>query len=214
MRIGLIRHFPVQHPMPSGWMNAAQIHAWRDDYDRAAVTVSDIDLGPTAWRRCISSDVERAFVTARSVFTGEIARTPQLREPELAAFRTGRLRLPPRGWRWLLRAAWLTAHRSQRAARDDFLGRVRAMAETLESATEDTLVVSHAGMMAYLSRELRRRGFAGPKLRIAEPARLYVFERNQAPAPAPARGPEPVCVPGERDEISRAKFRKSGEGKR
>jgi len=39
-------------------------------------------------------------------------------------------------------------------------------------------VVSHAGVMLYLSEELRRRGFAGPKLGIAKHARVYLFERK------------------------------------
>jgi hypothetical protein len=43
---------------------------------------------------------------------------------------------------------------------------------------QDTLVVSHAGMMAYLSAELRRRGFAGPKLRWAKHATAYIYEKN------------------------------------
>jgi len=41
----------------------------------------------------------------------------------------------------------------------------------------DTLVVSHAGVMLYLRKELLRRGFRGPSFRLAEPGRLYVLER-------------------------------------
>ncbi|HEX5218863.1 MAG TPA: hypothetical protein VFZ59_04800 [Verrucomicrobiae bacterium] len=41
----------------------------------------------------------------------------------------------------------------------------------------DTLVVSHAGVMMYLSDELRRRGFAGPKLRTPKHAIAYIYER-------------------------------------
>ena len=50
--------------------------------------------------------------------------------------------------------------------------------------TGDTLVVSHAGMMAYLSADLRRRGYSGPKLRIAKHATLYTYEKNPVPMPA------------------------------
>jgi hypothetical protein len=52
-----------------------------------------------------------------------------------------------------------------------------ALAERLSASDQDTLVVSHAGMMAYLSAELRRRGFAGPKLRIAKYATAYIYEK-------------------------------------
>jgi hypothetical protein len=40
------------------------------------------------------------------------------------------------------------------------------------------LIVSHAGMMFYLRKELLRRGFYGPKFGIADNGRLYVFERK------------------------------------
>lgn len=188
MRIGLIRHFPVNHPMPAGWMTAAEIHAWRQRYDETEVTVVTVELGTTTWERCLSSDLERAYVTAKAVFAGEIERTPLLREPHLAEFRTGALRLPPSGWRWALRLAWLTGHRSQRAARDDFARRVKAVADLFESDERDTLVVSHAGMMAFLRRELMKRGFVGPKFGTADHGRLYVFERKRVETVALGRG--------------------------
>jgi len=73
--------------------------------------------------------------------------------------------------------AWLTGHQSQRPARDDLHRRVRAIVDQLEAEPGDTLVVSHAGVMFFLRKELARRGFRGPRFRLAEHARLYVFER-------------------------------------
>lgn len=52
-----------------------------------------------------------------------------------------------------------------------------SIADHLSAVEQDTLVVSHAGMMAYLSAELRRRGFLGPKLRIARHATAYLYEK-------------------------------------
>jgi len=54
---------------------------------------------------------------------------------------------------------------------------VKQVADLLESMRHDVLVVSHAGMMAYLSAELQRRGFIGPKLRTPRHAVLYVYEK-------------------------------------
>ena len=62
----------------------------------------------------------------------------------------------------------------------DFRRRVLAMGDRLSGMDGDTLVVSHAGMMMYLSQELRRRGFAGPKLRIPRHAIAYIYERPDA----------------------------------
>jgi len=162
-------------------MTAADLEAWRQRYDSAAAQPNESKLDPAEWQRCYSSDVTRAFVTARALYPGEIVQTPLLREPDVAPFQTGRLRLPVWVWRWILRLAWVTGHRSQRASRDDFISRVRAVADLAESAEGgDVLLVSHAGMLAYLRRELVRRGYRGPKFRIAEHARLYVFERPTA----------------------------------
>jgi broad specificity phosphatase PhoE len=177
VRIGLIRHFLVEQPLPTGWMTAADLHEWRMRYDSARVISSPIELGSVKWEACVSSDLERATATARAAFDGEIEITSLLREPELGSFRTGNLRLPIWLWRASLRYCWLTGHRSQRPCRDVFHSRVNTMADSLERRRENTLVVSHAGMMAYLSTALRKRGYAGPKLRIARHAQLYVYEK-------------------------------------
>jgi broad specificity phosphatase PhoE len=79
-------------------------------------------------------------------------------------------------WRGVFGISWALGHRSQRACRDDFRRRVTAVADLLEGAVENTLVVSHAGMMMYLSAELRRRGFLGPKLRRPRHATLYCYQ--------------------------------------
>ena len=180
MRIGLIRHFPVAEPLPAGWKTAAELAEWRQRYDLANTLIGQADLGTGVWDRCLASDLPRAEATARAIFSGSIELTDLLREPEFAPFRTGRLRLPVWLWRWVLMLTWLTGHRSQRACRDDFRRRVQAAADCLCALNGDTLVVSHAGMMAYLSAELRRRGFSGQKLRVAEHAKLYIYEKTQS----------------------------------
>jgi len=177
MRIGLVRHFPVQEAWPSGWVTSADLQRWRVRYDAAEPIVGPIDVSAVAWQCCFSSDLKRAYVTAQTAHPGEIIRTPLVREAETLPFATGRLRLPLWGWRWVFRLAWLTGHKSQRPARDDLHRRVRALADLLEAEPVATLVVSHAGLMHYLRKELLRRGFQGPGFRPAEHGRLYVFER-------------------------------------
>jgi broad specificity phosphatase PhoE len=177
MRIGLLRHFPVEQPIINGWKTAAEIHAWRQHYDASPAILGECDLEPNHWHECLSSDMERTLTTAAALFNGPIQKTPLLREPELAQFQTGNLRLPMWMWRWVLRFAWMTGHASQRAGRDEFHDRVKQAADLLQSKSHNVLVISHAGMMAYLSAELRRRGYAGPKLRIPRHAELYVYEK-------------------------------------
>ena len=177
MRIGLVRHFPVQEAWPSGWITSADLQQWRGRYDASEPIIGPIDVGGHAWQHCFSSDLKRAFATAQEAYSGTIVQTPLLREVETPPFSTGRLRLPLWAWRWVFRLAWLTGHKSQRAARDDLHRRVRAMVDLLEAEPVDTLVVSHAGMMLFLRKELIRRGFQGPNFRLADHGRLYVLER-------------------------------------
>ena len=180
MRIGLLRHFPVEQKFPTGWKTASELIAWRGRYDLADTVVGEADLGGGGWRACIASDLPRTQVTASAVFSGEIETTALLREPQFDQFRTGNLRLPVWAWQWVLRLSWLTGHRSQRDCRDEFRQRVLAAADRMCAFDDDTLVVSHAGMMAYLSAELRRRGFSGPKLRIPKHATVYTYEKASA----------------------------------
>lgn len=178
MRLGLVRHFPVTEPWPRGWVTSADLQRWRVRYDAAEPIISPIDVSAVKWQRCLSSDLRRAFVTAQTAYTGTITQTPLLRETDVPSLPTGDLRLPVWGWRMLLRFLWFAGHPSQRAARDEFRRRIKAIADLLEQEPEDTLVVSHAGVMFFLRKELLRRGFVGPKFGLAETARLYVFERT------------------------------------
>lgn len=177
MRIGLLRHFPVDQDLPRGWRTAADLQAWCESYDLASVSIGHFDLGGVVWQACISSDLPRTSMTASAIFDGEIKQTALLREPQFARFKTGKLRLPVWAWRGLLHLSWMTGHRSQRACRDEFRRRVTVVADQLSATDQDTLVVSHAGMMAYLGAELRRRGFVGPRLRIARHAKVYLYEK-------------------------------------
>jgi broad specificity phosphatase PhoE len=195
VRIGLIRHFPVELAMPSGWKTAAQLHTWRQDYESAGVREVPADLGGFTWSLCIASDVRRAYVTANAIFSGPVTQTELLREAQFAEFQTGKLRLPVWVWRLMLLLSWTAGHRSQRACRDEFRRRVLELADRLEAGTDDTLVVSHAGMMAYLSTELRRRGFNGPKFRLAKHAHVYVYEKTSKPdSGGESRGLTNGCV--------------------
>jgi hypothetical protein len=156
---------------------AADMQAWMREYDTSQVIPAPVDLGGTCWQRCYASTSSRALATAQSIYSGPIIKTDLLCEPVIQPFKTGRLKLPLFGWRWLLRLAWLTSHSSQRAVKQRFLADIEAAVEMLRSgAGETTLVVCHAGVMMFLRKELLRRGFQGPKFRMAEHGRLYVFE--------------------------------------
>jgi len=177
MQIGLVRHFPVHETWPRGWVTSADLQQWRGRYDASEPIVGPIDVSAVKWQRCFSSDLRRAVVTAQVAYSDRITQTPLLREADVPALPTGNLRLPVWGWRWLLRFTWFTGHSSQRAARDEFHHRIKVIADLLEQEPVDTLVVSHAGVMFFLRKELLGRGFTGPKFGLAETAKLYLFEK-------------------------------------
>ena len=177
VHVGLIRHFPVRQDFPRGWRTAEELRRWYESYDLADITPTDFDLGGIAWKVCLTSDLPRAHRTAERIFSGPLERTPLLREARFAPFATGGLRLPVAVWKGLLRLTWMTGHRSQRACRDDMRERVLRVADRLTAANRDTLVVSHAGTMVFLSRELRHRGFSGPRFQVAVHAKVYLFSR-------------------------------------
>lgn len=163
-----------------GRLTAADLIAWRARYDRAEALVGEVHGDRADWRLSLGSDQPRAVVTTQVVFAGQIEATAQLREPQFAEFQTGGLRLPVWARRAVLSLTWMTGYRSQRACRGEFQRRVMAVADRLGAGNVDTLIVSQAGMMASLNAELRRRGFTGPKLRIARHATVYTYRRNDA----------------------------------
>jgi broad specificity phosphatase PhoE len=180
LKIGLVRHLPVlDMSMPSGLLTARDLIDWRDKYDTANIVDARLDPHDIPWRRCFSSDLPRAIRTAQQLFDGPIEQTPLLREPHVAEFATGNLRLPATLWHWVLRASWMIGHSSQQEARDEFRGRMKEFeTSVLSSIDEDTLIVSHAGVMLFLREILTRLGFTGPQYRLAEHGKLYLFERS------------------------------------
>jgi broad specificity phosphatase PhoE len=178
VKIGLVRHFKVKSEQPARWITAQEIHQWLQDYDCAEIEMSIGDLGSHSFSRCFSSNCTRAVRTAEALYPGRIEQTQLLREPNIRCFQTGSLKLPYAGWRWVLRLAWLTSHRSQLEAKQGFLQNIRTFASTLSGQTgPDTLIVSHAGVMIFLRKELLKQGFRGPKFTIPEHGRLYLFEK-------------------------------------
>lgn len=179
VRIGLMRHFEVRKPMPDKWLTSSELMTWLDGYNQAEVIARPLDLGGIAWQKCYSSNLSRAFVTAQAAFSGEIEQRAELREAEVHPFGTGGLRLPILAWQWVLRLAWYSSHASQRQAKATFMARVSHVStEILDRAEGDILIVSHAGMMSYLRKELMAKGFKGPKYSIAQNGQFYVFEKT------------------------------------
>ncbi|GAA0841593.1 hypothetical protein GCM10008915_39260 [Bifidobacterium pullorum subsp. gallinarum] len=82
MRIGLARHFRVNHYPQQTWMTSSQFNAWVEEYNQADIEPID-DNHYMEWDICFSSDLSRAVQTAEMMHQGPVITTPQLREIEV-----------------------------------------------------------------------------------------------------------------------------------
>jgi len=178
MKIGLVRHFKVKQPFPTGMrISAEDIAEWFRTYDEAEVEEGSTDLGGVEWKACYASDLPRAIYTAEKIYGGPIERMRELRELPAPKFRTS-VKLPFLGWGLLIRFSYLI----NRQTRQDIKAaktRINTVLDQAESQNDGhVLIVSHGALMAYMRKELIRRGFRGPKFALAENGKLYIFENR------------------------------------
>ncbi|MEK4534487.1 histidine phosphatase family protein [Peribacillus sp. FSL K6-1552] len=178
MKIGLVRHFKVAHEFPTGkYVTADDMNQWFKDYDVADIIYGTTLLDDEEWKRCYCSDMSRAVKTAEHIYPGEVNQMEELREipsPPL----NGNVKLP-----FILWAIWIrccsVVNKQTRAEIKIAEKRInKVLDELLAKGEQDVLIVSHAALMVYMRKELIRRGFAGPKFKIASNGKLYVFERK------------------------------------
>ncbi|MWC30172.1 histidine phosphatase family protein [Paenibacillus sp. MMS18-CY102] len=180
--IGLVRHYPVQLPLRPRRCDAEQFAGWCDRYNSAAVKLPAFpSVGATEWDACLSSDMRRAVATAQHIYgeKGGIVFTNKLREIELAPFWNTRLRLPLLLWAAVARAAWYASHQSQPESKKQARTRAAALADQLMryGGEKRVLLVSHGAFLLVLQRELRRRGYRGPRIMHASHGKPYIMKR-------------------------------------
>ena len=178
MKVGLLRHFRVNKPLPKGRLIAqSDLLQWFDETEAAEVEVTEVELGDTQWQKCYTSDLPRALDTAKYVFEGEIIPTSQLREVKLYPLFRWNLRLPLLLWAVFTKFAFNTSHRSQLESPALLSRRVEGVLDDILASEEDILIISHGLIMLTLKSELKRRGFKGPDFKTALNGKLYVFEK-------------------------------------
>jgi broad specificity phosphatase PhoE len=178
MRIGLMRHFKVTRGYPSGLFSSHDLMNWVDEYNASEVEESEVDLGGVDWKICYSSTLPRAEITARRAFKGEITFLEELREIRLSPFFRSNIKLPLPVHLMFIRLAWLMKHPSQNPGKQEVFQQISRTADRItQSKDDDVLIVCHGGIMMFMSKELLKRGFKGPKLgRHIEHGNVYVFE--------------------------------------
>ncbi len=178
MKIGLVRHFKVNHPLPEKkLLSKQQVIDWFAGYDRTEdLGYKAVDLGDHQWKRCYSSTMTRAIHTAGHIYQGKITQIPELCELDILHRLSGRFRLPLLVWAVIVRIKSF----SKNSDTDSFnAGITKFLDGLVTSGQTDTLIVSHWFVMRVLRKELLRRGFSGKRFKSGEYGTLYVFEKEE-----------------------------------
>jgi len=177
MKIGLIRHFKVKRGYPNKLVTKDELLKWVEEYDASDVLENDIDLCNVDWKRCYSSDLPRAEVTAKKAFEGNVFFLPELREIKLSPFFQRNIKLPLVLHILIIRIAWLFNHKSQQEKKSDVMKRINETLDKILLNEEDVLIVGHGGIMMFMRKELLKRGFTGEKFKRPENGKIYLFEK-------------------------------------
>lgn len=176
MRIGLVRHFRVVDDTKELWMTSDEFNSWVKYYDQCDIAISE-NVERTDWDYCYSSNQQRALKTAGHLFHGEVNPTALLREVDIKAITSTKLKLPRSVWLALGRLGWLLNHPSQEEKKHTLV-RVRKIIDEIESSPyNNVLVASHGAVMVVLRSELKRRGYRGSYYFKPKNGKLYLFEK-------------------------------------
>src|SRR5881628_791093 len=149
-RLVLVRHGESAHVHHGGLLATADVHAWRDAYDRAGITErsappeSLVRLAASA-TQIVASDLPRAIASADRVARGRAVETsPLLREIPLAIPDLP-IRLPLAGWGMAIHLGWSYRILRGRHAPSDEMARVAAAMTWLQQlpGADLTVVVTH-----------------------------------------------------------------------
>ena len=180
MKIGLVRHFKVNHPFPDKFLMSRQdVIKWFEDYDQSQnFLLKDVDLGDVAWTKCYASTMLRAIHTAKHIYPGNIEQVDQLKEFDILHTLPGKVRLPFLVWGTIVRIKSM----SRRKETERFANDIETFVDSLlEMEHQNILIVSHWFVMRIIRNQLIRRGFQGPGFKSNDYGKLYLFEdRNPA----------------------------------
>ncbi|SET37404.1 Broad specificity phosphatase PhoE [Natronincola peptidivorans] len=174
MKIGLMRHFKVDKPLPEKRMiTPTEVNLWYQEYETAAIVDGKVDLGNIEWKNCFSSDLSRAVSTAKKIYNGNIIVMEELRELQPDLFVKRNIKLPFVLWLIIIRVRLFIFYRLT----EDFRRKLSVALDKILESQEDVLIVSHGFVMIFMRRELIKRGFKGPSFKSPVNGKLYIFEK-------------------------------------
>jgi hypothetical protein len=175
MRIGLVRHFKVNHPFPERrCLTKSDVLKWFTDYDSTLnLEYKKVDLSDIHWKHCYSSPMLRAVNTANHIFDGQITEIAELKELDILHRLSDKWKLPFLVWGLIVRVKSFSSNKDTDKFKNEIIAFVDKLIATNES---DVLIVSHWFVMRVIKKELIKRGFTGRNFKSNEYGTLYVFE--------------------------------------
>ncbi len=175
MKIGLVRHFKVKKEFPKRiFITSNELLQWLEEYDVAELDDKEVYIDESIWKICLTSDLPRALKTAEKIYGGRIVATEELRELKPYIPNIRGIKLPFILWGILIRWRFLTP----REYLKDYERHAEILLDKIFSQYDgEILIVSHAALMIYLREELLKRGFKGPKYKIPDNGKVYIFEK-------------------------------------
>jgi hypothetical protein len=178
MKIGLVRHFKVNHPFPNrSLLPKSDVIKWFEEYDQTEdIQYKKVNLHGADWKRCYSSTMIRAVNTANHIHAGEIVKMAELQELSILHRLPDKIKLPFMIWGLIVRIKSFSANKDTNEFKNNIIAFVDKLIANNES---DVLIVSHWFVMRVIRQELIKRGFAGNNFKSNEYGVLYVYGRKE-----------------------------------
>lgn len=180
MKIGLVRHFQVNAEEVEGLISPKEFNSWLDGYDVWSVNPVDVDLRGIDWNKCYASDLPRAKTTAETIYDGKIIETPLIREVPMRFTDMVQGKETMENWTVFSSMQWAIGSHKVVETIHDSRERINKFLDRLEDECDkddNILVVCHGMIMTILDEQLKKRGFTGERVVVAENGELFLLEK-------------------------------------
>ncbi len=176
MKIHLMRHFKVENQF-NFWHTSKEFDFLRQQYDINPIVNQAVDKIEV--EKIYISSLVRTKLTALSVgyLEEDLKITPLLNEVPNRSFMDSAIPLPTFLWKAMGRLQWLLEIGRQPETKSGTLERIRKMMEKVEMGNVDALLIGHGFYFSQLENELRKRGYAGKRVRFFKNGEVASYEK-------------------------------------
>lgn len=153
MKIGLVRHFKVNQPLPKKkLLSKPEVIEWFVGYDNNLdIEYKKVNLSGIDWKRCFSSPMIRTLHTANHIYHGQIEEIAELKELSILHRLPGSIKLPFLIWAIIVRIQSFSSNKDTDKFRD---GIISFIDKIIVNEEDDILIISHWFVMRVIRQEL------------------------------------------------------------